>query len=790
MRERHIFWDIAAVGLLGLMALVSGIVMLQYHNLEKKLIHQDARDLEIIAQNREILKRLESGVAVQTGHPQNGNKTAVARDPIKPVSGTLYDGSDLPHFVKGDEKADDGGTLFRHVGSEPNSLNAIIESDATLTDYVFSFCNDSLVSRSFDDFKYWEPKLARAWEKSMVCRGIAAKKNAKELVEKLNAALDEAARKRLKISKILAENEEIVRVELSDVSGDYRDEFQKILGETAIEKQYWIYVSFEGDKFGDGTDINAKSVGERLEALAVKNGFKGRFLPRWQRENSVVLLAAGDGAGAEKTVKDFVAGEANTGEITDPKSATGKRTGKVLTYDITEEYVFEEKPIFTFHLRKDVKWHDGVPFTGKDVLFSFNTIMNPKIEAASQRNYLQDVESCKLINDDFTVQFVWKKPYFLAFTFAAGIDLLPEHAFKFTDPDQFNKGPQNQKLIGNGPYRLERWDRKQQFVLVRNEDYYGEKPHFQKIVLKIIPDDTVALQLLLANELDLYSLNKAQAKDKSADPNFTQNFNINVSVANVYRYVGWNSRKAMFSNAKVRRALTMLIDRQRIIDDIYRGYALPLNGPSHPDSPNFTPEIDKLAVPYDPEGAKKILAEEGWKDTNGDNVLEKEGQPFKFNLLFPSGSPQYEQLGNLIKNSFAQAGIDVIVAPLEWTVFIQKIERNQFDACILGWRLGLEDDPYQLWHSSQTGEKASNHCAFINKEADRLIEMGRRELNEDKRRGYFQQVQKLIVEAQPYTFLFVEKRTIAVDKDIQNVVYKLPGADLGRWWMPKAKQTR
>ncbi|HYG74138.1 MAG TPA: peptide-binding protein [Planctomycetota bacterium] len=788
MRERHIFWDIAVVGLLGMVAVFNGIVLLQNNNLEKLLIEQNKRSNEISSQNRDILGRLDRGLKVDTRSGTGDPDKVAGNLPFTPLGGTLYTERDVPKFVHGDENAEDGGTLYRHMGSEPNSLNTIVESDATLTDYVFSFCVDTLASRSFDDFKVWEPKLAQAWEKSMICRGLVGKKNARELADKLNAALKDADRSRLHISKISAENDEILRIELGDVDGSYRDEVQKILGENAVDKQFWIYVSFEGEKFSDGTEINAKTVGERLEGVIQKAGVSARILPRWQRENSVVIQVAGDGAGAEKAIRDYIATDANKGEIIDPKSSTGKRTDKVLTFDITEEYAFEEKPVFTFHLRRDVKWHDGAPFTGKDVIFSFNAMMNPKVEAASQRNYLQDVESCKLVNDDYTVQFVWKKPYFLAFNFAAGIDILPEHLFKFTDPEQFNKGEQNQRLIGNGPYRLERWDRKQQFVLVRNEDYYDKKPHFKKIVIRIVQDDTVALQMLQAGDLDLLSLNKSQAKDKSADPKFTSRFNINVSVANVYRYIGWNARLPMFGNPKVRKALTMLVDRQRVIDDIYRGYALPLHGPSHPDSPNYTPEINKFAVPYDPAAAAKVLAEEGWKDTNGDNVLDKDGKPFKFNLLFASGSPQYEQLANLVKNTFAQVGIEVIVAPLEWTVFIQKIERLQFDACILGWRLGLEDDPYQLWHSSQTGEKASNHCGFVNKEADRLIEMGRRELNEEKRRKIFQRFQQIIAEQQPYTFLFVEKRTIAVNKDIQNVVYKLPGADIGRWWMPKAKQ--
>jgi peptide/nickel transport system substrate-binding protein len=793
MRERHIFWDLAPVALLALLVIFNGITLIHNNRFEKQVIDLEISNKQLLAQNREIISKLDAGVKFQ-GTPaeavKNGNSSvnSGSDEPITPVGGTLYLGDDLPKVPHGDENADDGDWLILNEGSEPNSLNPLIDNDATASD-LFDRANDHLVSRCFDDFKFWEPKLARAWEKSMVCRGLARSKNAKELAAKLNTALSADAKKNLSIANISAESDDVLRIELGDVNGEYRDEVQKILGPEAIDKQYWIYVSFEGDKFADGSEITAASLGKRLEDIIQKAGFKGRVLPRWERESSVVVQVTGDGQAAVKAIKDFIGSDANKGEITDPKSPTGKRMDKVLVYDVMEEYVFEEKPVFTFHIRKNVKWHDGKPFTGKDVVFSFNTVMNPKVEAAPQRNYLQDCEICKLVNDDpYKVQFVWKKPYFLAFNFAAGLDILPEHLFKFTDPEVFNKGPQNQQLVGTGPYRLEKWERKSQFIFTRNEDYYGAKPHFKKVVYKLVEDRTVGIQLLQAGNLDVQSLTKSQAREKGNDPEFMKKFNINVSVANVYRYLGWNARKDIFASAKVRRALTMLVDRKRIIEDAYRGYALPLNGPAHPDSPSYSPDIEKFAVPYAPKEAMKILAEEGWKDTDGDGILDKNGQPFKFTLLYVSGSPEYESVGNLIKDSFARAGIVVTPSNLEWSVLLQKIERLQFDAIIMAWRLGLEDDPYQLWHSSQTGEKASNHCAFINKEADRLIEEGRRELNETRRGAMFQKVNEIIAQEQPYTFLLVDKRTVGYDRRINNVVYKLPGSESERWWVPKEKQ--
>jgi peptide/nickel transport system substrate-binding protein len=791
MRERAFLWDLASLFLLGLLVASAIIHLKQNDNIERLLTESRKQTSELQATNREILSKLEQGISIANKNPGSTHTQTQQpsdADKVTPISGTLYDGRDLPKVVRGDEKADDGDWLTLNAISEPNSLNTIVDNDATVTEF-FALATDTLVTRSWDDFSKWQPKLARAWEKALVLRGVAAAKNAPELAKKLEAGLTEQEKKEFQIGEIKADGDAVLEVRMRGINTSYREAFNRVLGVGAIAEQHWIYVSFNNGDFLDNTPITGETVGKRIEAAMKKAGVKAETLAIWPREGSAVLMVTGDGEGAAKAIQAYVNSSENKGLVTDPKSATGKREDKVLIYDLAEKYQFQEKPVFTFHLRKDVKWHDGEPFTGKDVIFSFNTVMNPKIEAAPQRSYLQDCESCTLVNGDpYIVQYTWRKPYFLSFNFSAALDIMPEHYFKFTNPDEFNKGPKNQTLVGNGAYRLERWDRKEQIVFVRNDNYYGTKPHFKKVVYRFVQDRTVGMKMLEAGDLDLQPLTKAQTKDKLEDPKFKEKFNLEISTANNYRYIGWNCRQPRFSTEKTRRALSMLVDRERIVNDIYRGFALSLKGPVHPEDANYSPEIEKLSPSYDLEGAKKLLAEDGWKDTDGDGVIEKNGEAFKFALLYPAGSPEYESIANLIKNTFAQAGIVVTPANMEWSVFLQKIERLQFDAMMLGWRLSLDSDPYQLWHSSQTIEKGSNHCAFVSTDADRLIEAGRRELDDEKRREMFRKVYAQIVQSQPYTFLLVDKRTVGYDKRIQNVVYKLVGADQDRWWVPKALQ--
>ncbi|MEI6234313.1 MAG: ABC transporter substrate-binding protein [Planctomycetota bacterium] len=780
MRERHIFWDIAVVGLLLALVILNSLTLLQNQSIETRLI----KNMEAIASSRGSFRSAEP--------ERTSTQPTVAQSDIK-HSPSYFDGSTNPKFVRGDEKADDGDTLTINELSAPNSLNPLIDNDANTTD-MFNLGNEYLAVRSFDDPNVWEPRLASGWEKAMVCRGVAAKKNAKELAEKLNQALSPDARTKLKITKIDAESDDILRVELFDTKGDYRDAIAKALGETAIEQQHWIYISFDGTKFTDGTPITAAATAERVRAAIQKSpDFKGRFLADWERETSVVIRLLGDSAVAENAVKAFMATDANKGEVVDPKSATGKSIKSVLTFDGSEHYVFEEKPVYTFFLRNDVKWHDGRPFTGKDVVFSFDTMMNPKVECAPSRNFYQDCASVKLVdNNPYIVQFIWNKPFFLSFATSCEMYLFPEHIFHFTDAKEFNENPKNQGIVGTGPYRLESHDPKHEVVFVRSDDYVGPKAHFKKIVCKFISDRTVSLELLKKGDLDAHYLTKAQAKLAVEDEAFKKKFNIEQSIDNSYNYLGWNIRRDMFNSTKTRQALTMLIDRKRICETIYRGFAVQLDVPAHPQSSTYPTNAAELRIPFDIQAAKQLLKEDGWADTDGDNVLDKvingKKVPFKFTLLFPSGKPEYEGIANQIKEAFAQAGIDVNLRNLEWSVFIQNVERLNFDAMLLGWRLTVSSDPFQLWHSSQVGEKASNHCGYINKQVDQWIEEGRKELDEPKRNALFQRVFEQVAKDQPYTFLLVQKRTIAHDNRIRNNVYNIMDRDLTRWWVPKEMQ--
>ncbi|MBI3829093.1 MAG: hypothetical protein HY291_06235 [Planctomycetes bacterium] len=798
MRDRPLFLDVAPLVLLFVAAVLLAIIVIENERGWRVMQEIKKEQAALTEQNRAILSKLTDGLKLQpSGTPETPRETAHETPEFKTgddLLGEVTEGQRCPE-PNGDEKAEDGDWLVTAAQEDPKSLNALIEHAADVSGLFYS-AHDSLCGRAFKDLKWWEPHLAHAWAKALVCFAYPKDGNAKALADEINAKWDAALKKKLQIRTITAADAEgrpAVRIAIADVNNDYREVLKKDFG-ARIFTQWWFYVSFNGPgDFMDGKTITPDAVAELLEAKLAAAGVKGQFLAPVKGSQRVVLRLLGDEKNRDAVAAGLKALEAspdNTCKVIDDKSASGKREDRLLGFEQMEDYLAQEKPVFTFFLRKDVKWHDGKPFSGKDAVWTYNTIMDPRILCGPMRNYYQDLESVALVNDDpYTVRFTWFKPYFRAWSQSAEFVPISEAYYHYDDPKEFNTGPKNMNLVGDGAWQLDHWERQKELVFVRNENYYGAKPHFKRQVVQIIKERQVQLQAFEEGKLDYYNLLPSQMKSRENDEAFRGKFNVNISIANNYRYIGWNERNPLFKDKAVRQALTLLVDRERICKETMRGYAVPQHGTVHPDNPAYWKDLDKHAWPFDPERAKKQLAEAGWKDTDGDGVLDKDGVPFRFSLIIRTAVPEFEALASMVKESFAKAGIEVKVNNLDWSALLEKVNHLNFDAVLLGWQLGSgEEDPYQLWHSSQIHEKEHNFCRFVNKEADQIIEDCRRELNPDKRYAKLQRFQQIILNEQPYTFLFVEKRLVAYDNRIQNVQYRLIGGNSDRWWVPVARQ--
>lgn len=441
----------------------------------------------------------------------------------------------------------------------------------------------------------------------------------------------------------------------------------------------------------------------------------------------------------------------------------------------------EDKLSYEFSLRPGLKWQDGRPLTTEDVVFTFEMAKDPSVDAPHLRNYVKDLEKIEAL-DLRTVRFTFSKPYFKSLEIVSGLKIIPKHIFSEGD---FNTHPAGRNPMGSGPYVFEKWDTGKEIVLKRNQDYWGSKPFLDRIHFKIITDNTVALQVFKRGELDYMGLTPIQWVRQTKTSKFRQATDKHRYYSPGYSYVGWNMKKPYFSDKRVRRAMTMLVERDSILENIRYGLGKVVTGNFFYESPDYDKSIEPW--PYDPKVAAKLLGEAGWTDSDGDGIRDKDGVPFKFEFTISSGSDFAEKLSTILKEELSKVGIEMTIRPLEWALFTKTLDDRTYDAVTLGWSLPVEADPYQVWHSSQA-EEGSNFVGFVNEEADDLIEEARVTFDKDERMKMYRRFHGIMHEEQPYTFLFISENLVALDKRFENVVVYPLGLDPTEWWVPEEKR--
>lgn len=439
--------------------------------------------------------------------------------------------------------------------------------------------------------------------------------------------------------------------------------------------------------------------------------------------------------------------------------------------------VSSDKLQYTFYLRRDVRWHDGEPFTADDVLSTFKRIQDPKVDAAVQRQAFRDVEWLEKL-DDYTVRFTYKRPYFRGLFVTGGMAILPKHIFN--DGHDFNTHPANRKPIGTGPYRFASWETGRKIVVRRNETYWGKKPELTAVVFKIVPDDKVAFQLLKKGGIDLASIRSIQWERQTQSESFRQKFEKYRYYLPNYSYIAWNLRRPFFQDRRVRQAMTMLVDRQSILEKQLFSQGKVVTGTTYRFGSDYDDSIEPW--PYDPDGAAKLLDDAGWIDHNGDGIRDKDGIPFRFTYLIPSSSGVGvgRSIGLFLREELSKVGIDMNIQQLEWATMLKQLQEHSFDATSLAWALPLDIDLYQLWHSSQA-EEGSNVIGFNHPEVDRLLEEARLEFDADERAALYRRLHRILHEEQPYTFLFTNPALVVISRRFSNVrAYKI-GIDPLEW---------
>jgi ABC-type transport system substrate-binding protein len=445
-----------------------------------------------------------------------------------------------------------------------------------------------------------------------------------------------------------------------------------------------------------------------------------------------------------------------------------------------EEHVHpaEANPVIVFALRRGVRFHDGVELTAKDVRFTYETIVDPR--NLSPR--VPDFEPVKRVDtpDPYTVRVTYRRLFEPGFeSWAMGI--LPEHLLNRDrleaearaagrDPARFTvrDAAFNRRPIGSGPFRFVDWKSDVSIRLERFEGYWEGPPNFREYLIRIIPDLLTSELAFYAGTADAYVAQPHQVARLRDDPRF----HAAQRLALGYTYIGYNLRRPVFQDPRVRRALGMAIDVDAIIRYVLYGQGERTSGPFPRQTAYYDPDVP--ALPYDPEGAARLLAEAGWR-RNADGILEKDGRPLAFTLITNSGNEERRAIMVIAQNAWRRLGVRVDTLALEWAVFInQRVNKGDFDALILGWSMGLNADLYQLFHSSQTGDFQLNFVGYRNPRADELMVRIRQEYDEARQTALARELHRVIAADQPYTFLYVRRVLSLLDGKIVRMV---PGPD-------------
>jgi peptide/nickel transport system substrate-binding protein len=453
--------------------------------------------------------------------------------------------------------------------------------------------------------------------------------------------------------------------------------------------------------------------------------------------------------------------------------------------DLAESWdISKDGLVITFHLRKGVKWTDGVEFTADDVMFGFRTITDEKTPTPYKEDYLQ-VKKAEVV-DPYTFRVTYEKPFAPALSSWGNLVVLPRHLLEGKD---ITKSELTRNPVGMGPFMLKRWISGQELSLDVNKDYFEGRPYLDGYVFRIIPDSATMFLELKSGGLDMMGLTPLQYTKQTDSEFFRKNFHKFRYPAFSYTYLGFNLRHPWFKDIRVRQAIAYAIDKKEIIDVVLFGLGSPATGPYVPNTWPYDPAVKRYE--YNPDKARELLREAGWVDTDGDGILEKDGMPFKFTIRTNMGNTLRKNAATIIQWRLAKVGIKVEIETIEWSTFVNEfIDKRRFEAVILGWSIGLDPDQYDIWHSSKTKDKEFNFVSYSNPEVDALLEKGRRTFDIAERKKAYYRIQEILAEELPYIFLYVPDATPIVSSRFRGIkpspigiTYNLP-----KWYVPKGLQ--
>ncbi|HBY96776.1 MAG TPA: hypothetical protein DEP84_22985 [Chloroflexi bacterium] len=452
--------------------------------------------------------------------------------------------------------------------------------------------------------------------------------------------------------------------------------------------------------------------------------------------------------------------------IYDPILRQHPTTGEILP-GLAESYdVSEDDTVITLHLRQDVTFHDGTPFNAEALKFSLDRIQDPELKSPMAATISGPVESIE-IQDEYTLVITLKEP------FAPFLNSLTQISLAPVSPTAVEKfgADFGSNPVGTGPFMFESETPNEEVVLVRNPDYnwapdyydHQGPPYLDKLIIRNVEEDATRMALGEAGEVDvIYNPVAREVANFESDPGFNVYY---ATRPGVPRIVVLNTEKAPFDDPKVRKAIAYALDKERVLQDTFEGIGAVTYGILTPNIFGYWEGVEEAAPKHDPERAKELLAEAGWTDSNGDGILDKEGQDFKITYGSIPGLP-FDITDQIWQSNLKDIGIEMTIEGEEQAAYLQHLREGKWH---MAGMLFVATDPdvlYTVAHSSSI-DSAWNTARYKNPELDSLLAEGRRTTDPADRAKIYEEAQKIILEDTPYIPYYLIKNAYIVNARVQ-----------------------
>jgi peptide/nickel transport system substrate-binding protein len=440
-------------------------------------------------------------------------------------------------------------------------------------------------------------------------------------------------------------------------------------------------------------------------------------------------------------------------------------------------------------LRDDLVWSDGKPITAHDVAFSFKLILDPKVPVPAVRSGVDQLRWIEAYDDHTLVYF--HKQSAATNVWNLNFPIVPKHVYENYDDDPTLQNSarfvkyENEPVVG-GEYAIKERRRNEEIVLERRESYYMHggkqvrpKPYFKTVRFRIIPDANTALLALKNGDIDEMQLIPLSLwRTQTVGDDFYKLNTKAQAVEWTEFHIIWNCQNPLFSDKRVRTAMSYAMDYDEMLNTVLGGLAAPCAGVFHPDgwmsakpSPQpFKQDLDK---------AETLLKEAGWEDHDGDGIRDKEidgkTMKFEFDLTVTSANPDAIRICTLLKESLDKLGISCTVRPMEYTVLQQRDLEHKFQATFAGWGTGSDPDTTENIYSTRAAEHGRNYGLYSNPEVDELYRQGKTEFNRQKRAEIYGKIHRIMWEEQPYTWLYCRNSLYGFNKRLRGYVFSPRG---------------